>query len=364
VTERTRIEELCVEAQRLPECATKLSLLEEAVRLADLMADVELGYDLRRALVRTATFCGREDVQMVAFAWCLAQYDRNPGRFDERGLLWQYKWVVGNATDFPDISRRQIEELLDDIERRFQAAGHSLHAVHQHRRYNMVDMRDRPAAEKAHAAFLAARRDRLSDCAACVACNSGEYYIYCGDMQAASAGFQTVIDGRLTCQEEPLRCLSYGLLPLVRLGQIEQAKRQCQQAQRLLAKAGAPVRPAAAQIAFLAIVNDLAAIRRMLRRYLAEGLACVSPKDRLAMLRAVLLAVHRLTAAGSQHFESPLPDQAPPADSAGHRDVALVQAWLTSEARTLAARFDARNGNGEHIRELDRLGELLELVGT
>lgn len=358
MSQRERIDQLASEAWRLPECPTKLSLLEEAVRLADQLGDVDLGYQVREGVIRTATFTGRNDVQMVAFAWCIAQFDRYPGRFDEWDLLWKYKWIVGNAPESPDYSRAQIEALLDDMERRFLAAGHSLHAVHQHRRQNMVEMRDRPAAERAQAAFIASHRDRLSDCAACVACNTGEYYDYCGQYDQAWAAFRTVTDGQLTCQEEPLRCLSYALLPLVRLGQADLARKMQKKAQRLLAKTGSAVRPAAAQITLLAIVEDLAPARSLVRRYLPEGLTSVSLRDRLAMIKAAILALMQLQAAGFREFDVPLPNAGP--QPPGGLDEALD--WLGEEARALSVRFDARNGNDAHLRELESLPRLLELA--
>jgi len=358
MSQRERIDELAYEAWQLPECPTKLSLFEEAVRLADLLGDIDLGYELREGLIRTATFTGRNDVQMVAFAWCIAQFDRYPGRFDESDLLWKYKWIVGNAAESPDYSRGQIEALLDDMERRFLAAGHSLHAVHQHRRQNMVEMRDRAAAERAQAAFLASRRDRLSDCAACVACNTGEYHDYCGQYDQAWAAFRTVTDGKLLCQEEPLRCLSYALLPLLRLGQVDQARKLRKEAQRLLAKTGSAVRPAAAQITFLAIVEDLAPARYLVRRYLPEGLTSVSLRDRLAMIKAAILALMQLQAAGVRDFDVPRP----PAGPHPSRCLDEALAWLREEARAISARFDARNGNDEHLRELESLPQLLELA--
>jgi hypothetical protein len=225
----------------------------------------------------------------------------------------------------------------------------------------MVEMRDRPAAQRAHAAFLAAPRDRLSDCAACVACNTGEYHAFCGDWDEAWAAYQTVTGGRLTCMEEPLRCLSYALLPLVRLGQVDKARKLCKEGQRLLAKTGSVERPAAAQIAFLAIVGDLATARQMLRRYLPAGLACVSMRDRLAMIKAAILTLLRLTAAGAGDFDVPLPGISESA-RAGRTSVAEALAWLQTESQSLSARFDARNGNREHTRELENLPQLLELA--
>src|SRR5262245_26585811 len=108
------------QAQELPYGPAKIALLEEAVRLADAVEEVDAGFGLRMELTQAATFGGRHDVSIVAYAWCLAQADRNPDRYLDHQLLWQYKWVVDHAYEFPDISLGKIYELLEDLRRRFR----------------------------------------------------------------------------------------------------------------------------------------------------------------------------------------------------------------------------------------------------
>ena len=92
---QTQVEELLDQAGELPDGPSKLALLEEAVRLADVHQDVALGDEVRSDLIRVAKFSGYPEKALVAFSWRLAQADRDPDNFPEKDLLWEYKWIAG-----------------------------------------------------------------------------------------------------------------------------------------------------------------------------------------------------------------------------------------------------------------------------
>ena len=358
----SQIQELRFKAWGLPNCPTKVSLLEEAVRIADLHNDIECGYDLRQDLIEAATFSGRIDVLMVAFSWCVAQYDRDPERFDEHDLLWKYKWALADAPDFPQVSRQQIDSLLTDMERRYKAGGHSLHAVHQMRRDAMVAMNDKPAAKKAHTAFTKARVDWLSDCKACTASNTGGYHELFEKWDDVWKSYEPIVKGKLSCHSEPLRSTSSALLPLVRLGKAAKAKELQTAMTKRLARDENPTPQAAEHLVFLSVVDETAKAKRVLERYLPKGLEAVSGLERLSMLNAAIVFCGRLLNNGTTAIKVQLPAHLPKADDKGRRDVAEVRAWFEGEARKLAEQFDARNGNDGNVRALAALPELLELA--
>ena len=357
-----QIAELQQQAWGLPNCPTKVSLLEEAVRIADLHNDVETAFGLRQELMETATFSGRIDILMVAFAWCLAQFDREPEKYDVWDLLWKYKWVVGQASEFPQISRKQIDDMLADMQRRYEASGYSLHAVHQMRRDVMIDLKDREVAKQAHAAFKKARKDWLSDCPACTVSNTGRYYDFLGKWRQAVKSYEPIIAGRLTCHEEPLRTSSDALLPLVRLGEIDKAVKIQEQMHRRLAKAEEPANSSADHVKFLAIIGDTAKAKRVLERYLPAAIDAVSPMRRLCMFEGAILLLDRLAEKGTTAVKLQTPRQLPSPDSQGRHEIAALRSWLVTEAREIARQYDARNGSRELEEELDQLPELLRLA--
>src|SRR6202522_4013066 len=94
-----------------------VSLLQEAVRVADVSGDVVVGIQCRVSLMDAALLAGDYEVLLVAFSWCLAQIDANmnlKARF-ERTMNWKYKVVVQILADYAGVSRREIEEALADM---------------------------------------------------------------------------------------------------------------------------------------------------------------------------------------------------------------------------------------------------------
>ncbi|HEY7423687.1 MAG TPA: hypothetical protein VH682_05525, partial [Gemmataceae bacterium] len=161
---QAQVEELLEQADDLPFGPSRMTLLEEAVRLADAHQDSAQGNAARKKLVKTAVFSGYPEKALVAFSWRLAQSDRQPECFPEKDLLWQYKWIVGNLAHFPQITRQQIEEALDDLARRSQRCGCGLRAVYSLRQSIAHVMHEPTLAREYYRKWEKTPRDWNTNC--------------------------------------------------------------------------------------------------------------------------------------------------------------------------------------------------------
>ena len=359
---RPRIEEIRGQAVRLPHGSARLALLEEAVRLADSLGDVDLAYDLRHLLCETATFSGRSDVLLVAFSWCIAQHDRAPGRFSDFLLLWRYKWVVGNVVAFPEVPLPRILQLLEDMERRYREAGSSMHATWKLRRDLYRHMGDRARASEAHARFRKARRDRFSDCIACVAYDDCVYHSSHRRWTRALEAAAPVLDGRLACMEQPH--ITYGrvLIPYLRLGRLDEARDAHRRGYALVKGKPQFVSQQAEHLVFESLVGDPSRAKGMLERHLPDALNAVGGMEPLDFLMAARTWTDRMLGRGVGRLKLRLPAGPPPPDASGASDLERLGGWFLEQARGIADRFDARNGTDAHRRALDGRAELLELA--
>ncbi len=347
--------ELRNQARALPYGATRVALLQEAVERADSLNHILLAYELRSMLVETATFSGRPDLLLVAFAWMRSQYDRDPTPFNSYSFLWQYKWVIGNSTNFPEISRAQIEELLSDFEARVRTDDHSPYCVFSERRDANLSMHDLPAAIAAHTELQRLRPDHLSDCSVCRVGQDCRYWIAIGEPLAAIDLAEDALARKLRCEVQPLGILCRLLNPLLELDRTEQAWHYQRRAQKLLAKCGNPMTYAHAHLCFFTKVGELARGMRLMERHLPAALASPDLSDRFVFLhesRRLLLAQ---AAAGKTSVRFRWPEAPLEASSSGKYETLPAARWFEGESRSIARRFDLRNGNRVLETRVDEL---------
>lgn len=356
MSEIPTVKELRDQARALPYGPARVALLEAAVAQADAGGDLDEQYDARQDLVTAATFSGRDDLMLVHYTWSLAAHDRHPGRFDTAELLWKYKWVVGNAANFPDISRVQIEELFDDMERRFRAFGSNLQPVYLQRQSVYAALGDADRAEAAHRVFQRLPREMLSDCAACEAGELSDYESDCGRFEAALAAAEPVTAGRLHCTHEPHRTIARVLWPLLNLGRAGEAKWLQRKGYGLI-KDNAPefVQHIAKHVVYLALTKSLDRAKEIFERHAADCLGGVDLLGRLSYLRAGALLGYALEATGRADVRF----RTAPTAVGGDGTARGTRVWCLAEGRKIADRFDARNGNRHVGSTLDDLPGVL-----
>ena len=356
-----QVEELLASARGLGNGPAKVAIAEEAVRIADAHNDEGLGFEARQELIQAATFGGAPEVAMVAFAWCLARFDKDPRGIDAFGLLWKYKWVLDSAPDYPTVGRGQIADMLADMERRFLAAGSGMHPVHQTAREVYRVMGDLEAARAAHARVVKEQRDRLSNCPACEQHAQVKFYLDLGRPDRALKKAEPIVGGRMGCAEVPHATYSYLLLPVLFAGDPATAAEYHRRGTRLIGTNPKFLTQAARHVLFLAVTDNLTAAAKYLERHLANYAATTCPAWRLEFGRAAAFLFDRLA-------EQPKPPRVRlpsnlelPAGTDG-TDPAALRDHFAAEARELAAAFDARDGNDWYARQLAATAALKERI--
>ena len=165
--DREQLDQLVAQARGMAYSPTKVALLEEAVQGADALQDLDLAFAVRVHLVDAGVFSGMAERALVAFAWCLAQSDRDPERFPQARLLWEYKWIVNKLPDFPTIPRGKIRAMEEDYHARLKREGQGLRSLYKLLMDNANSMGYRRAGIEYEKTWRRARRDDMSDCAAC-----------------------------------------------------------------------------------------------------------------------------------------------------------------------------------------------------
>jgi hypothetical protein len=358
---RDELDELRDRAAELPDGPVKIAVLEEAVALADKRGDVRAGYEARETLLDASIMAGRGDLILAHYAWCLARFDEEPDRFDEEILLWRYKWVVGNAIDFPEISLAQINDLIDDMERRFRRFGAGARAVADYRYSVARHVGDKAAAKAAYAKFRATPRDELSNCLACEADDAVDYHVFLGQNKKAVAAATGIVSGWFRCSHVPERTYAALLYPLFRLGELDEAARMYRTGVRLSLRSADAVVSFGSHFTFLGLTDNLPAGLRLLQRTLPALTSAAEPVNQYWYLEGASFLLDRAVKAGLTNRVR-LPPGHPLAEAGKSATVPELRDWAHTAAASLAVKFDARNGTKAFADSLAYNGRLHRLV--
>ncbi|QKG24989.1 hypothetical protein ACTIVE_6640 [Actinomadura verrucosospora] len=340
-------------AQELPYGEARTVLTEDALRRAEAAGDEVLAFRVRVRLTDAYQFGGEPAKAFATFGRTLAEHDRDPGRFDEPlVLLWQMKAVVSSLTKFPEIPLDRTRAVLDDMERRYRAGGHSLQAVYRRRHIVARHLGD-PSADEWFAKWRAAQRDQLSDCEGCDPTGMVAHLADAGRYEEAAEIAAPVLASELSCKEQP-QGIQTAMLPVyLRTGRPEAAADAHRRAYRAHRRQVADLGDIADHLEFCALTGNDARGLEIVQRHL--GWLDRAPHAHAEMMFAAAAAavLGRVAASGRDGVtvRRPASGGRPAADV----PVAELRAELEARATDLAARFDARNGTphqGGKVRAL------------
>jgi tetratricopeptide (TPR) repeat protein len=323
------------EAYSMPFGSAQIALVERVIQHADAEDYDELRFAARMQATNAYVHGGEPAKSFVTFSWCRAEYDEHPERHDradEHLLLWHFKYMVSGMTKFPQVPLQRTYDVLDDMEGRFRAGGHSLHAVYQYRWVVAEHIGD-PAAEEWFEKWSAAPRDENSDCVGCDPTSKVEHLAARSRDEEAVALAGPVLGGRLTCVEQPQSILTELLWPYLRTGRLTEAADAHRRAYRRLRANLADLSSIADHIAFCAVTGNESRGLEILERHLGWLATPPSPHAEMWFAAAAARLLHQLDGVSVRRGAADVP-------------AAELAAELAGKARELAARFDARNGTG------------------
>ncbi|MCX5331097.1 tetratricopeptide repeat protein [Streptomyces sp. NBC_00140] len=320
-------------------------LLVAAEKLNVPLAVIEaLGHQLK-----VYNYSSEKDKMFVPFARLLRMWDERPEDFDEyetHTLHWVFKWMSSGMLDQPHVPLASIEKWLGEMEHRYRLAGHSERAVRSAEFNVAAHIGDLPRAERAYAAWLVADRDRMADCHACELHGQGWWQSERSRDAEALELWAPVLEGELSCAHEPHTSLAASLLPLLRLGRLDEARANHLRGFRLV-RAMESMRGAYADhVEFCALSGNEARGLELLAERPAYFTDTGHPRSGLEFLSVVALLMDRLTGLG-------LGDRQVPGPAGRSWTARELATHARAEALDLAGRFDARNGTA-HVSERAR----------
>ncbi|MEV7831989.1 tetratricopeptide repeat protein [Streptomyces subrutilus] len=350
---RDEIERGLAENGEAPNGAARNAHAEALAAAAEACGDPALFRSALDNLINAYLYSSESSKMLVPFARLLQEYDKDPGAFsawEAHSLYWQFKWVATAISDSPGIPLESATGWLDEMERRYRIAGHSERPVREAELWLAHATGDDDRAERAFGRWLAAERDDMSDCQACELNGQGQYAVLHGNDDEALDLWKPVLEGDLTCAEEPHRVLATSLLPLLRLGRADEARAHHLRGYRM-ARGNESLLPTIGKhIEFCALTGNESRGLEILAEHAGHVAPLANVDDQLAFHGGVLVLLRRLEQLG-HGGSAAVPYEGVP------RTVSELHDVLYAGALDIARRFDARNGTSRiSDRFLARVG--------
>ncbi|WP_326503753.1 hypothetical protein [Rothia nasimurium] len=306
-------------------------------------------------LVEAYVFGQPTPASFAVFSKLLRLYDAHPEHFDEftaRTLFWQFKWIIGDMTAYPQISKAQARELLDEMRRRYRLAGMGEMAPDRAEYMWAAHIGEDEAAETWRARWLAHGEDEM-DCGSCRHGGILRDHVTDGEFEAAIRMGAPTED---LCNREPAASHRQLALAYLHLEDGEAAGRH-------LLRAAAnrdQYDPDDLGVEFevLARGQNLQAAFDLLADHGKRALDLAGdPGDNRNFLRYIVAGL-----AWAVEGQGDRPTGLRPAGQVPRATLRELYDWALAESRPLAQAFDRRAGNTRFSESLEAATELPALV--
>lgn len=330
------------ENDEAPEGPDRTARAEQLVARAESAGERDLLVGALLSLV--SAYDGGSELEKVfpPFVRLLRMWDEQPDDFDSEAkhrLHRSFRRVVSGMLGRPHIPLESVREWQAQMAPRYRQAGYSQRAVHQSEFTIARETGDAAVADRAHAAWLAADRDSVSDCHACELQQQGRWLAHRGDDEGALRIWRPVLDGETACPHGPGAVLASSLLPLLRLGRLDEARSHHVRGYRMVRDGQGTHDAVADHVVFCALTgNEPRGLEILAEQGDARWEASGAPRSRLAWAGAVALLMRRLTELGQD-------EQRVPGPPGREWNAVTLLEHAADQALEVAARFDERNGN-------------------
>lgn len=296
----------------------KVKVLERIIAGADLYNNIEDGIEAREMLIETCFTVGFPKKQLQAFSWLIKKWEDVDSDYyiDTDDLFWNYKWICADVPTFDEVSKAQIDGLLNDMKEKFEQQNYSLRPYYKVCTLAAMSMGDVEKAKELFEKWSITEGDYLNDCPACETSDQVQYFCFIQDYETAKKTAKPIIEGKQRCAMVPHFTYGEMALAYLTLGDEKMAQECFDKGYPLVEKQSSLLPPLGQLLKYLVLTNQPEKAREVINSNLEIVLQAESGLDRLIFLQAAY----------------PLFDREKEAD-------------LIEMTEALTAKFDARNGN-------------------
>ena len=337
-------EQYIAEFQAMEHGTPRLRAIKKAYTAADEAHNDEWSFQFRYRYLNESTFESDDVDAMIVFPEMVALYDGSEElQADDdcfHNLMWGFKLVIENATDFHHISLEQIDGFMADFKRRLEENGKSLRTYYYLREKISEYFGNLLPAEE-YGKYRDIEPDDLRDCAACEVSHDVRMALLLGQPERAKELGKPIFSGELRCGNVPQNTYGAWIRYDIRHGDYGDA--------RMLARRLWPmVRHEMDKLGEIgALLHYCSAANRSLgmtvfRHEVRNFANCRNHRMRLAFAEGAYRLFSKVKV---ESFQMLMPRECPFWNEDHSYETAKLRDYFFAEAKSLAEKFDARNGN-------------------
>jgi hypothetical protein len=188
------------------------------------------------------------------------------------------------------------------------------------------------------------------------------YLLFAGKEERGLELAAPIVKGTLRCSEIPHTTLPRLLLPLMHLGQVEQAMAMHLTGYRLVADNPEFLPSVARHMRFLVLTLNLPRAVQLFEKHLPWHVETLVPIRQFSFALVSKFLLEMLRETRHETIAVRLPKTLPVAHEDKAYTVADLEAYFDGQCHELAARFDARNGNDHFTQRLDEPRQWKQLI--
>lgn len=327
-------------------------VLHKCIQKAQFYKDKDLEFDARVAYLRQTSWLNKKDKAIATMPWLLKRLDEGHNTDQLDTVLWMYKWIIIKLPSFASISVAQIEQLLNDMEKRFLDFGTGMRIVNYFRMIVYSNMGRLEQSKKYLQLYLQDNATcSLDDCRACQPNNLLGVYLNLRDYEAYFTQAAPLLARKVTCKEVP--DYSYPSIAFVNYinGNYELAQEQALLGRKKIKWKKAVLGPAGYLLAYYGYTKDFLKGRATLEKQLDF---CGQTQPELSLFTfylGTLIFFKALHNEGKKQIKLKVEHQNLIPVKDGTCLVPEGLSWLEEKVDDLAQKLDHRNQNDFYLQE-------------
>ena len=339
----------------------KEKALQTIIKRAQEQNDIDLEYEARTEFMQAVAFTNQPEKSLACFPWLLAMNDKHPGKFWLWELFWYYKWVVNEVAQFPSITKQRIMDIMEDMERRYVAAGYGTKTIVYFWRRIYQDFGEPELAKAAHEKWEQMEESSsMSDCSACVRNHLVSHHYWMGEYQEAIDAAEDLLNKKMTCKEVPKRTYHKVVDSYIYLGRLEEAIPVYKKAVRNLGHHQSYLKDYSSLLIFLSLTENFTPAKNIFVKQLQHALVHKQEHDIQLFYIACLFFLKILQAEGRNKIVLPETLQLPVESKNRSFQINDLIPFFDKEIDRIANLFNERNGNDYFSHKKDKVLALVK----